>query len=214
MSFTHAHCNERDFRDNRSHFRSYEMILRYSLALTTLFCSASALACQTPDNLVPNCGFLTNANGWEIETGTCARDANSGASGTGNLTCSSFAGMFSHIVRFRRCLLAANGVSGGKVYSYSAFSQRVSGSNVICNLELADFTSDNCANNVNAATTPLVFGTPPSYLASVPATYTVAANTVSASIRVDCTSQAAFQIRVDDVHVGVQDPIFKSGFET
>lgn len=185
------------------------------IAAVLLAPAKSLMACQTPDNLVPNCGFPSNINGWEnLTSGTCSHNGGSGSSALGNITCTSFSSVVGHVVRFRRCLLSANGVASGRVYRYGGDAQLATGSNVACNVSLADYTSDSCMNNVNSASTPLVPAAPPNYSESVPATYTVAPATVSASVQIECTSPTSFQVRVDDVFVGVEDPIFKSGFET
>ena len=192
-----------------------QKVTRVLIGMIVFLSSAVSWACQTSDNLVQNCGFTTDASGWQTETGTCARDGSSGASGVGNMTCNSFMGGAGHVARFRRCLLAADGVSGGRTYNYSAYGQLVSGSGVNCVVEIADFTSNNCLNNVNSASTFLALATSPNYAPSIAATYSVAPNTVSAHVRIECTSpSSAFQVRVDDIYVGVPDPIFKSGFET
>jgi hypothetical protein len=187
---------------------------RTAFAVVALLSAVAAQACQTADNLVPNCGFDSAFDGWQNETAaTCAPDSSSGVTTPANITCNSFAGMFGHVLRFRRCLTAATGVQGGKTYLYSAYAQRVSGTGVTCTVEAADFTSDNCMFNVNAVTTPLAPADSPNYAQSTAATYTVAANTVSMHVRLECHASAAFQLRFDDVYVGLGDPIFKNGFE-
>ena len=185
------------------------------VGITAPFFGAPLCACQTPDNLVPNCGFTADIAARENETaGSCVHNTSNGSSVVGNITCTSFAGMFGYVVRFRRCVLAANGVSGDSVYRYGADTQLASGSNVSCTVEVADFTCDNCQFNVNAATTPLVPASPPNYAESSAATYALGALAVSAHVRIACNSATAFQVRVDDVFVGVEDAIFKNGFET
>jgi len=186
----------------------------WSAVILLCIASPTLWACQSGGNIVPNCTFTGNADNWQEETGSCDHSATLGVGGTqGNYSCTSFAGMFNHIVRFKRCLPQNLGVVGGRPYSYSAFAQLSSGSAVNCTIEFADFTSDNCMFNVNAETTPLVLGTPPNFSASVPDTYQAAAGTVSISVRVECLAAASFGVRVDNVFVGVEDAIFKHGFE-
>lgn len=190
--------------------------MKHVMPMVVLLLSVSTplLACQSGGNLVTNCTFTGNANNWDQETGSCAHSATLGVGGVaGNYSCNSFAGMFNHIVRFRRCLPQASGVVGGKPYSYSAFAQLATGANVACTLEFADFTSDNCMFNVNAETTPLVLGSPPDFSASVPDTYQAAPGTVSISVRVECLAPAPFTVRVDNVFVAVEDAIFKNSFD-
>lgn len=176
--------------------------------------SAPLWACQTFDNLVPNCGFTSNTIGWENETaGVCVHNTSNGASAVGNITCTSLSGAISHVVRFRRCLPTANGVNGGYLYRYGAFAQQVTGNNVSCTVEAADFTSDNCQFNVNAVTTFLGGAAPPNYAQSVAASYELAPLAVSAHVRIACTGPSAFQVRVDDVFFR-EETIFKNGFQT
>jgi len=188
------------------------MALRCGFGLITLFAlTTPAIACLSPYNLIVNCGFTAGTTSWENQTsGSCVPNSSSGVTDAANITCTSFAGGLGHVVRFRQCIKTNTGVAANKLYAYGVYGQLVSGSNVSCNVQAADFTQDNCQFNINAVTTPL--SPAGSYVKSTEATYLTGAGTQSAHLQVECTSPTSFQIRVDDAFFS-DERIFADGFQ-
>ena len=155
---------------------------------------ATTSACDQPGNLVQNCGFDSNTEGWRVnvnETGTYVSD--DGASRRGSLEVTGRQSGTEYFADASQCI----NLPSGPTYDLGAYIRVVEGMPDSCQLGVVGYLDATCRNSAgNLWSVPIVarssWGRSPSFSITVPIQ-------PSFAIYPQCRGSLPFRIRVDDI---------------
>lgn len=176
-----------------------------ALAVVTVGAAAApALACDDPENLVPNCGFDTDLAGWFFSGDSADHVPGDGVSAPGSVEVNRHDGVQA-IEAFSACL----DVDPSTPYEVAIAARVVSGPGPsVCFLSFVEHANAGCSDYVAEPFLPVVVGTSWQRLRW---SRTSEATTQSAILKFACFGDADFTVRVDDGEV--VPALFADGFE-
>lgn len=165
---------------------------------------AAAAPCDTPDNLVPNCGFDVDLSGWTFTGDSAVHVPADGAGAPGCVAVDRHDGV-NAIEVFSSCFLVAPSTT----YKVALAARVASGPGPDgCFMALVEYSDASCGTYVAEPSQDVTFG--PSWRLLL-WSRTTAAATHSALLKLACNAAADFVARFDDGEV--VPAVFADGFE-
>lgn len=155
-------------------------------------------SCQSADNLVLNCGFDSDVNGWAANNGFVSHDPVDGAEQSGALQIETFNGTS----RTTQSACVNTPIDGGRQYDFGA-SYRVVSNDLLnfCRVDVTEFDSAGCTGNqTQHLATSQGFPSMSASFSNVASEFTTQTSALSLRIRLDCDQNfGTHTVNWDDV---------------